>query len=143
MIRALIWLFGIQSAAASIIVKGDKILLTKRSPLLVEGGKWCLPGGGMKKWETALKSAKREVLEEVGLKPEKIKFLFVHEEFSRRVKVHANVFVYEMKFSGKIKMSWEVSDYGWFSRNEISKLDMAFTHRDILNKYFKLIEGRK
>ncbi|MEK6792653.1 MAG: NUDIX hydrolase [Nanoarchaeota archaeon] len=138
MIRALIWLFGIQSATASIIVDGDKILLTRRSPLMVEGGKWCLPGGGMRKWETALDSVKREVFEEVGIKTEKIKFLFVHEEFSKRVKVHANVFVYEIKFSGKVKINWEVSDYGWFSRSEIAKLDMAFSHKQILNKYFKL-----
>ena len=138
MIRALIWLFGIQSATASIIVNGNKVLLTKRSPLMVEGGKWCLPGGGMGKWETALDSVKREVFEEVGIKTEKIKFLFVHEEFSKRVKVHANVFVYEIKFSGKVKINWEVSDYGWFSRSEIAKLDMAFSHKQILNKYFKL-----
>ncbi|MEK6836478.1 MAG: NUDIX hydrolase [Nanoarchaeota archaeon] len=138
MIRALIWLFGIQSATASIIVNGNKVLLTKRSPLMVEGGKWCLPGGGMRKWETALDSVKREVFEEVGIKTEKIKFLFVHEEFSKRVKVHANVFVYEIKFSGKVKINWEVSDYGWFSRSEIAKLDMAFSHKQILNKYFKL-----
>ena len=138
MIRLLIWLFGIQSATASIIVNGNKVLLTKRSPLMVEGGKWCLPGGGMRKWETALDSVKREVFEEVGIKTEKIKFLFVHEEFSKRVKVHANVFVYEIKFSGKVKINWEVSDYGWFSRSEIAKLDMAFSHKQILNKYFKL-----
>lgn len=138
MIRALIWLFGIQPATASVIVNGDKILLTKRSPLLIEGGKWCLPGGGMKRWETALKSAKREVREEVGLAPYNNRLLFVHEEFVKRLKIHAQVFVFEMKCSGKIKTSWEVSDYGWFSKEEIKKMNMAFTHKDILNKYFKL-----
>src|SRR3989344_4375850 len=142
MIRSLIWLFGIQSAVACIVVKNDKILLTKRSKLLIEGGKWCSPGGGMKKWETALESVKREVFEEVGIKPKKITLLFVHEEFVRKLKVHANVFVYEMKFSGNVKINWEVSSYGWFSRKEIDKLSVAFSHRDIINKYFNLKERR-
>jgi len=136
-IRALVWLFGIQSAVACIIVKNGKLLLTKRSPLLIEGDKWCLPGGGMKKWETNVVAARRELLEEIGLKSSSVKFLFVHEEMIRRLKLHAEVFVFEIETTGKLKKNWEVSECGWFTRKEIAKLPMAFTHKDIIDKYYR------
>ena len=137
MIRFLVWLFGIQSAVACIVVKEDKILLTKRSSLLIEENKWCLPGGGIKKWEKSVDAARRELREETGLTVKKIKFLFVHEELVRRLKIHANVFVFEIRSSGKIKTNFEVCDYGWFSRERIEKMSLAFNHKDILEKYFK------
>jgi len=137
MIRALIWLFGIQSAVACIVVKNGKILLTKRSTLLVDGGKWCLPGGGMKKWEKNIDAAKRELFEETGLKSGSVKFLFVHEEMLRRLKLHAEVFVFKIETIGELKRNWEVSESKWFSRSEISKMNLAFTHNEIVNKYFR------
>jgi len=135
--RFLVHLLGIQSAVAGIIVRGGKILLTKRSSLLVDGGKWCLPGGGTEKWEKSIDAVKREIREEVGLKSIDAKFLFVHEEILKRLNLNANVFVFEVKTDGKIKTNWEVSEYDWFTKFEIDKLDIAFNHRDILNKYFK------
>ena len=137
MIRALIWLFGIQSAVACIVVKNGKILLTKRSTLLVDGGKWCLPGGGMKKWEKNIDAAKRELFEETGLKSGSVKFLFVHEEMLRRLKLHAEVFVFKIETIGELKRNWEVSESKWFSRSEINKMNLAFTHNEIENKYFR------
>ncbi|MEK6908887.1 MAG: NUDIX hydrolase [Nanoarchaeota archaeon] len=140
--RFIIHLLGIQSAVAAIIIKNNKILLTKRSGLLAEGGKWCLPGGGINKWERAENAVKREVMEEVGLKSEKTKLFFVHEEIVERLNLHANVFVFEVKAIGKIKTNWEVTEHGWFSRKEIAKMDLAFTHKDIVNKYFRF-KGEK
>ncbi|MBS3083214.1 NUDIX hydrolase [Candidatus Pacearchaeota archaeon] len=138
MIRALVWLFGIQSAVACVVIKDGKILLTKRSPLLIEGGKWCLPGGGIKRWEKNIDAAKRELFEETGLKSRSAEFLFVHEEMLRRLKLHAEVFVFNIETIGELKRNWEVSESKWFSRKEISKMNLAFTHKDIVNKYFKL-----
>lgn len=137
MIRALVHLFGIQPAVATIVVNDGKVLLTKRAKFLAEGGKWCLPGGGMKKWETAEVAARRETYEEAGLKLNKLKLLFVQEEMVRRLRVHAHVFVFGAKFSGNVKTNWEVSEYAWFSKAEIDKMDLAFTHKEILNKYFR------
>lgn len=133
--RLIVHLLGIQSAVAAIIVKDGKVLLTKRSTLLAEGGKWCLPGGGTNKWETALNAVKREIFEEVGLKVSSAKLLFVQEEIVKRLNLHANVFVFEVKTNNKVRTNWEVTEYGWFSQEEIAKLDIAFTHRDILNKH--------
>lgn len=133
--RAFQWFFGIQSAVACIVAKNGKILLTKRSPLLMEGGKWCLPGGGIKRWEKSVDAARRELYEETGLKSKNTKLLFVHEEIVRRLKLHADVFVYGVKTTGDVRANWEVSDYGWFTRAQIAKMPIAFSHKDIIDKY--------
>ena len=134
--RFIIHLLGIQTAVATIITQNGKILLTRRSKLLAEGGKWCLPGGGMKKWEKSIDAVKREVYEEVGLRTTNAELLFVQEEIVRRLNLHANVYVYEVKTSGKIKTNWEVTQTGWFARREIAKMSLAFTHKSILDKYW-------
>lgn len=136
--RFLIHLLGIQSAVAAIIVKDGKVLLTRRSKLLAEGDKWCLPGGGIEKWEKSIDAVKREVIEEVGLKTSKADLLFVHEEIVRRLNLHANVYVYSVKTFGNIKSNWEVTEYGWFTKNEAAKMSLAFTHKDILDKYWRM-----
>lgn len=128
----------IEVATAGLIEKNGKILLTKRARFLVDGGKWCLPGGHLRKWESAEKGMKREIKEETGYDSKKNRLLFVHEEFIKRLNVHAVVFVYKIDISGKQKKSWEVSEYGWFDKKEAEKLEMAFTHKQILEKYWRM-----
>ncbi len=138
LIRFIMNFIGIQNSASGIILKNGKVLLTKRSKAIVEGGKWCLPGGHIKKWETAESAMIRELKEETGYDVKKIKLLFLHEEFVKRLGLHANVFVFDIEISGKINQNWEVSDCGWFSQVEIAKMNLAFTHKDMVNKYFKM-----
>lgn len=126
----------VEVAVAAIIEEKGKILLTKRTKSIVDGGKWCLPGGHLKKWEKSEDAVKREVNEEIGLKFKKSKLLFVNEEFVKRLNLHAVVFVYKFDFSGRIKKNWEVKEFGWFARKEIGKMDLAFTHKEMLNKYW-------
>lgn len=137
MIKHLMKFRGIQPAVAGIIMRGDKVLLTKRTRLIVEGGKWCLPGGHIKKCERIEDALKREVKEEIGLDIKKPMFLFFHEEFVKRLNLHAIVFVFVAEMNEKVKKNWEVSEIGWFDRKEIDNMDFAFTHRDILKRFFK------
>lgn len=130
---------GIEVATAGIIEKNGKIFLTKRAGFLIDGGKWCLPGGHLRKWEKAEKGARREVNEETGFEVARSKLLFAHEEFVKRLNLHAIVFVYKMSVKGRVKKNFEVKESGWFNRKEIEKMNFAFTHKEILNKYF----GRK
>ena len=134
--RAIIHLLGVETAVAAIIVKDGKVLLTRRSRLLAEGGKWCLPGGGMKKWERSLDAVKRETFEEVGLKTTSVRLLFVHEEIIKRLGLHANVYVFNVKTSGNIKTNWEVTETRWFTRKEIEGVNLAFTHKEILKRFW-------
>lgn len=45
----------------------DEVLLLKRHPETISGGKWCLPGGKLEEGETRQEGALREFQEEVGL----------------------------------------------------------------------------
>lgn len=126
----------IEVATAAVIRKGKKIFLTKRTKVLPEGGKWCLPGGHVSKWERAEKTIKREVKEETGFDAENVKFLFVHEEFVKRLNLHAIVFVFEVKVKGNGRKGWEVKEQDFFDKKEVKNLKLAFTHDEILNKYW-------
>ncbi len=127
----------VEVGAVGIIVKDDKVLLTKRNKAIAEGGKWCLPGGHTNKWEKSEETARREIKEELGFEFVKSRLLFVHEEFVLRLGLHAVVFVYLVDVKGKEKKNWEVSESKWFSKNEIEKLNMAFTHKEMLMRYWK------
>lgn len=126
----------VEVGVAGIVKKGQKVFLTKRAKVLVDGGKWCLPGGHVEKWERAVVALKREIKEETGFDVKKAKLLFVHEEFVKRLNLHAVVFVYQIDVEGNENKNWEVSESDWFSKSEIGKLNLAFTHGEILEKFF-------
>ncbi len=128
----------VEAAVAVIAQRRGKVLLTKRNKAIAEGGKWCLPGGHINKWERAEEAARRELKEEIGARIEKSRLLFVHEEFVRRIGLHAIVFVFLADISKNLRMNFEVSEYRWFNRKQIKRLDMAFTHKDILNKFWRM-----
>jgi 8-oxo-dGTP diphosphatase len=134
--KAIMKFSRIQNGVVGIIKKDGKVYLTKRSKLIVEGGKWCLPGGMIKKWETAEDAVKREIKEETGFDIKKSKLLFVHEEFVKRLNLHAEVFVFLIEISGEEKKNFEVKESEWFNKEEVAKLDMAYTHGEILDRYF-------
>jgi len=138
MIKKLMKFLGVQVAIVGIIIEGNKVLLTKRSKVGIEKNKWCLPGGRIKKWESAEEAIRREIKEEIGYNIKETKFLFYHDEFFRRLNLHALVLVFIIDLKGTEKLGWEVSESRLFNKNEIEKLDMAYTHREILNKFFKM-----
>ena len=55
------------AASWALIVHDHKILLTQRSSRTSRPDQWCLPGGGIKKDESAATACLREALEETGL----------------------------------------------------------------------------
>ena len=137
MIKLFLRLLGVKCAVVGIIRKGDKILLTRRFKGIIEGGKWCLPGGGIKKWERGDDAVKREIFEETGFKVKKAKFLFYQDELVRRLHFHGLVLVFLVDIFGKGRNNWEVSEARWFDKKEIAGLDLAFSHKDILRRFFE------
>lgn len=130
-------LIGTRAAAVAIIEKNGKVALTKRSLALPEGGKWCLPGGSIKIKENSLEAIKREVKEEIGLNITNTSFLFYHDEHLAKKRFSAVVLVFLAKTVGKVKYNFEVSDMKWFKKEEIEELNIAFTHKDIVRRYYK------
>ena len=137
MISRLIFGKRIHVAAAGIIEKNGKILLTKRARFLPEGGKWCLPGGSVKFGERVEDAIRREIKEEISLDILDAKFLFYQNEIVKELGLHSVVFVFDLSVKGSPKENFEVAEINWFSREEIGKLKLAFTHKEILNKYLE------
>ncbi len=110
----------------------EKILLTRRE----DNNKWCLPSGGMEAGESASEACIREVEEETGLQV-KIKRLIgvyttPHElivyQDGNKIQLVALCFEAEI-VGGELRLSCETTEYGYFSYQEIQKLDMLLNHR--------------
>lgn len=128
----------VKSTVAAIIIKDNKILLEKRSAF-IEKDKWCLPGGHIEFGEKATNALQREVREELGLDTREIKFLSYFDEIIPKIKNHPIVLVYKTKVSGKFNLQQsEVSEIDWFTKKEIQKLNMAFKHKGLINKFAEL-----
>ena len=109
----------------------EKILLTRRE----DNNQWCLPSGGMEPGESASETCIREVEEETGLQvaikhligiyttPDE---LIVYQD-GNRIQLVALCFEAEI-VGGELRMSCETTEYGYFSYQEIQKLDLLLNH---------------
>ena len=111
----------------------QKVLLTKRA----DNGRWCLPGGGMEPGESAAEACEREVLEETGLKVRAKQLLGVYSNPNQLViypdgeKAFFVVLNFEVEvLSGKLGLSDETTDFGYFSAQEMETMPMHGEHKD-------------
>jgi 8-oxo-dGTP diphosphatase len=96
---------------------------------------WSLPGGHIDPYETAEHAVIREVKEEVGLDLQP-QFLFYFDEIIPEKNVHAVVNVFAGHASGNIKLSeGEILDARWVAIDEALKMELAFLHRAVIQKY--------
>ena len=128
--------------ANAVITWDGKLLLERRR----DNDTWALPGGGCKKKETGLDAVVRECYEELGLRIPK-------ERFSKR-KVYDNpgriaayrdgsiwrmvIVVYGLDLAEKpsLRISAESRELRFFTKEEIKAVEIAVTHRDIVQEQF-------
>ena len=104
-----------------------KLLLTRRS----DNGQWCLPGGGMEPGESAAEACEREVWEETGLHVTADQLIAIYTSPHRIVAYgEKNKFQFvSLLFAvsvdgGQLGLSDETTEVGYFSEEEIARLDM-------------------
>ena len=129
---------------------GSNAILTCKGKLLLEKRRdsdiWGMPGGGCKKWETGREAIAREVYEELGVRIPKDAF--------RKLKVYDNpgriaafrdgsiwrmvivMFGYDFEEEPQMRISAESKDLRFFSKEEIADIEIAITHRDIVQELF-------
>jgi len=119
--------------SAAIFDSQGRALLTKRQ----DNGQWCLPSGGMESGESVAEACEREVFEETGLSVRVKRFVGVYSHPDQLViypdgnKVQIVALHFEAEVvGGKLGLSDETSDFGYFTLEEIESLDIIFRHKD-------------
>ena len=119
-----------------------KLLLEKRR----DSDIWGLVGGGCKKTETGRDAIARETYEELGIR--------IHKDKFEKLKVYDNpgriaafrdgsiwrmvivVYGYDFPEVPQMRISSESKDLRFFSKEELADLEIAVTHRDIVEELF-------
>ena len=119
-----------------------KLLLEKRR----DSDVWGLIGGGCKKTETGRDAIARETYEELGVR--------IHKDKFQKLKVYDNpgriaafrdgsiwrmvivVYGYDFPEEPVMRISSESKDLRFFSKEEIKDIEIAVTHRDIVEDWF-------
>ena len=128
--------------ANAIITCKGRLLLEKRR----DSDIWGLVGGGCKKTETGLEAIVRETYEELGLRIPKEKFikLAVYDNPGRIAAFRDGsiwrmvIVVYGLDFEEEpvMRISAESKDLRFFSKEELADIEIAITHRDIVEQQF-------
>lgn len=116
-----------------------RVLLTKRE----DNAQWCLPSGGMEPGESASETCAREVLEETGLRIEVVRLIGIYTspfeliEYPDGTRVQLVALCFEGKVTGgELRLSDETTDYGYFSFEQISNLDLMINHKQRIEDAF-------
>jgi len=109
---------------AAIIDPRGRVLLTRRSAVVREPGKWCLPGGHFDGGEDWVRAVRREVREEVGLDviEEELYGIYSNPEVTVSAEPSTEGWYGQFvvacflvrRFEGVVKVNHEVDLWGWF-----------------------------
>jgi ADP-ribose pyrophosphatase YjhB (NUDIX family) len=115
----------------AVVVKENKVLLTKRNKKLLEGGKWSLVGGFVNRDETLKQTVAREIFEETGYRVKDITLLAINDSPNRPHEDRQNIsFVFFCTALQKEGTSdWEVDAQKWYDFTNLpSEEEIAFDH---------------
>ena len=128
--------------ANAILTWDGKLLLERRR----DSDTWGLIGGGCKKKETGRDAIAREAYEELGLRIPKDAFrkLAVYDNPGRIAAYRDGsiwrmvIVIYGFTFEEKptLRISAESKELRFFTKEELSNIDIAITHRDIVQEQF-------
>ncbi len=120
----------IPAVNTAIFNENNEILLTRRSSIVREPGKWCLPGGHLEVGEFWLEGAIRETQEEVGITVKQAILCGIYSD--PKLTVTQDVLGVEgdygqfvvalfkvLSYEGKVFPNEEVDDWDWFSLDNL------------------------
>ncbi|WP_297030286.1 NUDIX domain-containing protein [Thermogutta sp.] len=117
----------------AVIVRGDRLLLIRRSHQVSAPGKFCFPGGAIEKGETEEEAVVRELREELGVCVQPVRRIW---ESRTEWGVHLSWWQSRLAEDAPIvPNAAEVSHIGWYTIPEILGLsDLLSSNREFLRK---------
>lgn len=138
---------GLRHVTVGAIVVNDKneVLLEKRAPHLLNGGKYTVPGGFLDRDEDTKAAVLRELYEETGYRG-KIECLFRINDSAKRPKEDRQnvdfVYVVTVKPDSFVENK-EVTEIAWFTKDTLpTEEEFAFDHREAILWYFEYLEKK-
>lgn len=121
-----------KNRATVICSRADAILLVTRG-----NGRWSLPGGTVKRGESAHEAALRELAEETGLLFPRVEFLFVFGGFQKR----HYVFHCALPFAAVPRASREIAGCAWHRATQPLPHDASVPTREIVRLFAARIQA--
>ena len=121
-----------------IVFREHEILLVKRNKE-PNKGRWSIPGGGQMIGETAKEAAERELMEETGIKVDRL-FLVdiidaIFPDIEGRIKYHYTLIDYMAHWqSGEIRPGDDAELVKWVCLNEINEYSLLEKTMNIIQK---------
>ena len=110
--------------AVSVIEKDGKHFMIKQSKSKPLSGQWRHPGGSLESDEKPVDGLKREVMEETGMEIELIDEKPIVILKADYVDCYFGFFRARFKGSGLKIDEKEIADFGWFTMDQIRKLNL-------------------
>jgi len=122
------------------LIHRDGMMLLIKRRFEPNKGKWSLPGGLLEVGEEPPEAARREVMEELGLRVDVEELFQVANEVVRddrgQVRYHFVLVDYLMKPLGdEINLNEESDEYGWFHPADVAGLDASLNTKSIALKF--------
>jgi len=113
----------------------ERVLLTRRA----DNGQWCLPSGGVEPGESVTEACERETWEETGLRVRAKRLTSVFSDPNRLV-IYSDgnqfqfvILNFEVEaIGGKIGLSDETTDIGYYSLVEIGSMEILSHHEQFI-----------
>lgn len=122
-----------------ILENSDREILFLKRASKTGVNKWCLPGGKVDFGKTIEGTCIDELKQETDLGISDLKFFFYDEVLPSSIDEHHWIsFYFTARYSGKIKLNNESSDFHWIFLNELEKYDIAFGHDKVIQRYFSI-----
>jgi 8-oxo-dGTP diphosphatase len=119
--------------SAVVVVSHGRVLLGRRAKD-PNRGKWVLPGGGVRPFESIADAGRREILEETGLDVEVDDIIAVREIINAPDEHRLIVFSAGRPIAGHIRAASDLDDVRFCSRDELLKLNLSDVVLSVLNE---------
>jgi ADP-ribose pyrophosphatase YjhB (NUDIX family) len=119
--------------SAVIVVSDGRVLLGRRAKD-PNRGKWVVPGGGVRPFESIAEAGRRELLEETGLEIEVDGVVAVREIINEPDEHRLIVFSAGRPVGGRIHPASDLDDVRFFSQAEIQELAISAVVRSVLDE---------